>query len=85
MKKLKSSGVEKLKSSKPFNLSTFRLFTLSTALLAACSVSAKTFQWRITGNEAHAAQFAAYHGETVAFDLSFSGAASNCTALSIFF
>ena len=68
--------------SQPFNLSTFRLFTLSTALLAACSVSAKTFQWRITGNETTAGQFAAYHGETVAFDLSFSGAASNCTASS---
>ena len=68
--------------SQPFDLSTFRLFTLSTALLAACSVSAKTFQWRITGNETTAGQFAAYHGETVAFDLSFSGAASNCTASS---
>ena len=58
------------------------LFTLSAVFAAALNADAKTFQWRITGNEAHAAQFAAYHGETVAFDLSFSGAASNCTASS---
>ena len=50
------------------------------AFLAACSGFAKTFTWRITGNDAAAAQFTAYHGETVRFDLQFSGAASNCTA-----
>ena len=47
---------------------------------AVCNAFAKTFQWRIAGNETQVSQFAAYHGETVEFELSFTGAASNCTA-----
>lgn len=60
--------------------SNWKLATLLLATLATMATFAKTFDWRITGNDTQAAQFAAYHGETVRFNLIFSGAASNCTA-----
>jgi len=60
--------------------SNWKLATLVLATLATMATFAKTFDWRITGNDTQAAQFAAYHGETVRFNLIFSGAASNCTA-----
>ena len=62
--------------------SNWKLATLVLATLATMATFAKTFPWRITGNDATAARFAAYQGESVAFDVSFSGAASNCTAQS---
>lgn len=65
--------------------SNWKLATLVLATLATMATFAKTFDWRITGNDTQAAQFAAYHGETVRFNLIFSGAASNLAAQAIYY
>jgi len=75
---MKCENVEVLPIAK--SNSNWKLATLVLATLATMATFAKTFDWRITGNDTQAAQFAAYHGETVRFNLIFSGAASNCTA-----
>ena len=56
-----------------------------TCLLAALGGSAKTFEWRISTPSVRAETFTAYHGETVRFNLVFSGAMSNVSAQAIYY
>ena len=45
-----------------------RLFAIL-CVLCGSSLPAKSFDWRLSGNETTAAQFAAYHGETLEFSV----------------
>lgn len=58
---------------------------VATCLLAALGGSAKTFEWRISTPSVRAETFTAYHGETVRFNLVFSGAMSNVSAQAIYY
>ena len=60
-------------------------YWLLTTVFAPCSVFAKTFDWRLNAPVAKAETFTAYHGETIRFNLVFSGAMSNVTAEAIYY
>ncbi|MBR2938701.1 MAG: hypothetical protein IKC15_02430 [Kiritimatiellae bacterium] len=62
-----------------------RTIALTITLMAACSVAAKTFDWPLDAPVAEAKIWTAYHGETVRFNLMFSGAMSNVTAEAIYY
>lgn len=65
--------------------SNWKLATLALATLATMATFAKTFEWRISTPSARAETFTAYHGETVRFNLVFSGAMSNVSAQAIYY
>jgi len=62
-----------------------RVIAFAIALTAACSGFAKTFDWPLSAPVAEAKLWTAYHGETVRFNLVFSGAMSNVTAEAIYY
>ena len=58
---------------------------LATVFAAAFTASAKTFDWPIDSPAAKAAQFTAYHGETVRFNLRLGGAMTNLSPVAIYY
>ena len=58
---------------------------LAMALAADLSATAKTLDWPIDATTAGARQFAAYHGETVRFNLQFMGAMTNLAPVCIYY
>ena len=60
-------------------------YWLLTTVFAPCSVFAKTFDFALNAPVAKAETFTAYHGETIRFNMLFSGAMSNVTAEAIYY